>query len=172
MNIENKLFHAVIPYGTKFDKEKMLLLKLESIFKTKKILCRSEIDKIFNYHNYCAMCFNGYNYISLCEFIKREYDDYVVSRGDDTLCRYPLKSVSIVLNRQLFKENRLILDNFRIPFEIQVEGNIDLKYMDAIALPKHLQTDKIFDLIEKYNIKVPIIEMDIDKLNNVKILKK
>lgn len=172
MNIENKLFHSIIPYGHKYDKEKMLLMKLKSIFYYKKILCREEIDKVFNYHNYCAINFNGRNYVSLCEFIKREYNDFVISRGDDALGRYPLSNLTIVLNRNLLNENRLVTDNYHIPYEVQVEGNVDLKYMEAISIPIEYEQEKIISLIRKNYINIPLIRIEKDKLDNVKILKK
>ena len=172
MNIEDKLFHSVIAYGNNCDKEKMLLMKLESIFYYKKILCREEIDKVFNYHNYCAMNFNGKNYVSLCEFIKREHNDFVISRGDDTLGIYPLSKLTIVLSRNLLNENRLVTDNYRIPYEVQVEGNIDLKYMEAIAIPMEYEKEKIVSLIRKNYINIPLIRIEQDRLDNVKILKK
>lgn len=197
MYLEDKYFHSVKSNcfntsGRNMIDLKIVLLKLERIFKERKVLCRSEINKIYpNNHYYSYVNHNKDDLISLSKHIKKKNSDdederHVIMFDENAYEMYPFSNLSLVFNEKLFKECILIKDGIRIPMEVQVKGNVDLKYLDAISIPVlpsiepffsdsydlevairqcninpyyYTQLEQTIKLMEKYNIDVPIVDI-------------
>lgn len=142
--LENKLFHAIVPSEDlllvqKLEMERILL---QRIFSCNKIMCRNSIlqkygdDASFSRRNY-----NGNTRVSLAKHISKQNQEdsdcrYVINMETENAWQmYPFSHIALVLNKALFNENEKYLYGPRIPLEVQVEGDISLKYLEAISFP-------------------------------------
>lgn len=142
--LEDKLFHAVVPdedllLSQKLELEKKLLWR---IFSTNKIMCRNSLlqkyydDVFFSRRNY-----NGGSRVSLSKHISKQNEEdnderYVINQKTENAWQmYPFSHIALVLNAELLEENKKYLYGPRIPFEVQVEGDISLKYLEAVSFP-------------------------------------
>ncbi len=68
---------------------------------------------------------------------EEDFDErYVINRKTENAWQmYPFSHIALVLNRELTQENEKYLYGPRIPFEVQVKGDISLKYLEAISFP-------------------------------------
>lgn len=68
---------------------------------------------------------------------EEDFDErYVINRKTENAWQmYPFSHIALVLNQELTQENEKYLYGPRIPFEVQVKGNISLKYLEAISFP-------------------------------------
>ena len=144
ISLEDKLFHAVVP-----DEDLLLSQKLElkkkllwRIFSTNKIMCRNSIlDGYYEDASFSRKNYNGDSRVSLSKHISMQNEEdnderYVINRKTENAWQmYPFSHVALVLNQELLKENKKYLYGPRIPFEVQVEGNISLKYLEDVSVP-------------------------------------
>jgi len=191
MYLEDKLFHSIVSYdfdSGKITKMKTILLKLERIFSQGKILCREEIEKIYDDNLFCKLNYNGQDCISLSKHSTQSDDkskeiNYLY---ENAFLYYTFNFVSLVLNTKLLEEYEMNEHGTRMHLEVQVKGNIDLKYLEAISFPVYksiipffeddcnledcfssyadnqfffLALQKLILLMGKYKIDVPIINI-------------
>lgn len=141
--LEDKLFHAVVPnedvlLSQKIDAERTLL---ERIFWNYKIMCRNSILQKYDDVSFSRRNYNGDTRVSLAKHISKqnEEDDderYVINQKTENAWQmYPFSHVALVLNPDLFMENEKYLYGPRIPLEVQVEGDVSLKYLEALSFP-------------------------------------
>lgn len=157
INLEDKLFHSVVTNGDFFTTEKtrkeINLLKLKRIFLKEKIMCRKSIEDNYQdipYSSYfSARNYNGNDLVSLVKHISQKDEEdfdkrYVLNNGEDAWQMYPFSHVSLVLNKNLLNENLKYPYGPRISSEIQVKGDISLKYLEAISFPGYTELYPFF----------------------------
>lgn len=141
--LKDKLFHAIVPdedtlLSQKIEEERKMLWR---IFSTNKILCRNSLFQQYEDISFSKRNYNGDFHVSLAKHISRQskedYDErYVINQEtENAWYMYPFSYIAFVLNSELLNENEKYLYGPRIPFEIQVKGNISLKYLEAISFP-------------------------------------
>ncbi len=143
--LEDKLFHSPVSNLTyKWTPEldlKIKLLKLERIINSKKIMCRKTLQELYPNDFYPSSSnYNQDEYVSLAKHISKKNDEdkdekHIICSDENAWEIYPWNEISIVLNKELFKENHKYTNGLRIPLEVQVKGDIDLKYMEALSIP-------------------------------------
>lgn len=192
MYLNDKLFHSIVSYKDnvgKLTELKIILLKLERIFSQGKILCREEIEKLYNEHLFCKYNYNGKHSVSLSkhpiqlDINKSKKIHYL---DENAFYDYAFNYISLVLNDKLLEEYKINEHGIRMHLETQIKGSIDLKYLEAISLPinksiipffredcnledcvssytdnqfTYLKLQKLISLMRRYNIDVPIIDI-------------
>lgn len=199
-SLDDKLFHSpvanlVYQYGWTREKDlEIKLLKLKRIFSTGKIMCRDTLEKTYPENYYPSQRnYNGKQCVSLAKHISQknaedEDERHIVFSDENAYEMYPWCEISLVLNQTLYEENTKYLNGTRIPLEVQVLGDIDLKYAEAISIPavrgiqpffegkscdiadcieSYLDSTKYYDmlnglleLVKKENISVPIVDIE------------
>ncbi len=144
-NLEDKLFHTPVSnlnYRWTFEKDlEIKLLKLKRIFDSKKIMCRKSLLKLYPDNAYLSSKNNnGLNYVSLSKHISQKASEdkdsnNIIKSDENAFEIYPWNDISLVLNSDLYAENPKHLEGTRIPLEVQVLGDIDIKYVEAISIP-------------------------------------
>ena len=143
VSLEDKFFHAIVP------SEDLLLVQiieeerkiLYRILETNKIMCRNSILQKYEDVSFSRRNYNGDTRVSLAKHIskhnKEDEDEYYVinKKTENAWQMYPFSHVALVLSSELFMENEKYLYGPRIPFEVQVEGDISLKYLEAVSFP-------------------------------------
>lgn len=143
--LNNKLFHSPVSnlqFGWSREKDlEIKMLKLERIFSSRKIMCRNTLKQTYPESIYFSQKnYNQDKYVSLAKHISQkngeDMDPNHIIFSDETAWEmYPLNEISLVLNEKLYEENPKYLHGVRIPLEVQVLGDIDLKYLEAISIP-------------------------------------
>ena len=155
--LDDKLSHAIKPCvssicNKNYDKEiyDATCYVLEKIFLDRKIKCRRSLiaegisEKYFSCRNY-----NMQDYISLSRHISKkeldkEYIGYVINENDENAwIDYPFNYPAIVFPNEILTINKEY-KGCRIPLEVQVKGDIDLKYAIAISIPSYGELLKPF----------------------------
>lgn len=195
--LNDKLFHSPVSnltYGFTLEKDlEIKFLKLERIFSTKKIMCRSTLKSMYPDSTYFSWKnYNGDNYVSLAKHISQKNEEdrdlnHIIF-DENAYQMYPENEISLVLNSALYEENPKYLDGARIPLEVQVLGDIDLKFLEAISIPgirgiqpffknkdcditdcleSYLDSKKYYNMlirllefVKNNHIKVPIVDID------------
>lgn len=190
IDLEDKLFHAIKSYRFPYDsqaKKNQVVAKLESIIKDHKILTKADLNSTGKITDFCDANYNK-NSISLAKHPKYSYEDkndpLVDTNEISSFNYYPGCNVSLVLNRNLLLENEVVTGNIRTRLELQVKKVIDLKYLDAIAMPDVKTLRPFFSddclleesivwfnlceyeifletkaLLSKYNLNIPIVSI-------------
>lgn len=196
--LNDKLFHSPVSnlqFGWSKEKDlEIKMLKLERIFSSRLIMCRDTLKQIypeslfFSQKNY-----NQDKYVSLSKHISQKNEEdmdpnHIIFSDETAWEMYPLNEISFVLNQSLYKENPKYLLGVRIPLEVQVQGDIDLKYLEAISIPaicgiqpffkgkdydiqdclkSYLDSKKYYYMLETllkfvcvHNIHVPIVDIE------------
>lgn len=143
VSLEDKLFHAVVPnedllFSQKIDAEKKLLWR---IFSNYKIMCRNSLFQKYEDASFSRRNYNGDTHVSLAKHISKKNEEdtderFVINlKTENAWQMYPFSHIAFVLNQELLNENEKYLYGPRIPFEVQVEGDISLKYLEAVSFP-------------------------------------
>lgn len=114
MNLHDKYFHSVKSNcfntsGRNMKNLEITLLKLEKIFNERKVLCRSEINRIYpDNHYYSYVNRNKDNLISLSKHIKNknsndEDEKDVIIFGENRYEMYPFSNLSLVFKKNYLK---------------------------------------------------------------------
>lgn len=175
MNLEKNYFHFLNGNAENENISKICLNRLESILKTGYILSRNmQIKLLGNYEmGVEELNWNGFDNISIC--IKTNHNEYNIAfkeYTDEDLNAYNLfavnNSICIILESTLLKNKDIILDYpiYYLPGEFQVKHKIPLKYFSGIGIKYDLLnidyelSKKIAFLLNKYNIDLPILDLD------------
>lgn len=186
MNLEYQLFHGIKVYGNVSKDEKIILFekKLENIFKVGKILSRDNINSICDTNNnFCEVNYNDTYLISLAKHPSQETEEdsdiwYTDVEEESAWEQYVLREVCLVFSSELLEETPLERSNVKIPLEVFVRNEVDLKYLVGISIPhlslKDFKTQEeyeeylkshllilkiIFRLLAKYNLNVPVFDI-------------
>ncbi len=143
IDLKDKLFHAIISDENLLLSQKLEWEKntLERIFFTKKIMCRNSLRQKWDDNSFSKKNYNGDLYVSLSKHVSKQNEEdtderYVLNQKTENAWQmYPFSHIALVLNAELLKENKKYVYGPRIPFEIQVEGDISLKYLEALSFP-------------------------------------
>lgn len=151
MEIKEKFFHTLMPYGygTREEELEEELWKLECILKCGYILPYKDISKLYpNTLRHKLANNNGDDKISICRHafgpLDEEDKKYIKENRYGLMEfgfeQFPGQEMAIVLNESLQKDFKLI--TYGMYLEKQVAGPIPLTYMDAISIPptKEIQT--------------------------------
>lgn len=143
--LDDKLFHSPVSnlnFGWTREKDlEIKMLKLERIFSSKKIMCRDTLKQTYPESIYLSQNNNNQNkYVSLAKHISQKSEEdmdpnHIIFSDETAWEIYPWNEISLVLNKALYEENPKYLNGVRIPLEVQVQGDIDLKYLEAISIP-------------------------------------
>ena len=108
---------------------------------------------------------------------EEDFDErYVINRKTENAWQmYPFSHIALVLNRELTQENEKYLYGPRIPFEVQVKGDISLKYLEAISfeqtkypLTTYLQAlgftdfqklEMVLEVLFRKEVSVPLVNI-------------
>lgn len=191
MYLNDKLFHSIVSYDKnvgKLTELKIILLKLDRILSQGKILCREEIQKLYNEQLFCKYNYNGQNFISLTKHSTQLNNNSkeIKYLFEDAFYAYALNSISLVLDNKILEECKINEHGIMMSLEVQVKGSIDLKHLVGISLPidksitpffrdycnledcvssyidnqfAYLKLQKLICLLNKYDINVPLVDI-------------